>query len=82
MPPAQVALAWLVFWANQYVVLIILLNFLIAVISQSYENVMNSKTIKKYKDLAHLNKEAYLFLNTIGCTQKKLIKNNRIILSL
>jgi hypothetical protein len=36
-----------------------MLNFLIAVISQSYENVMDSKTIMKYSDMAALNKEAY-----------------------
>ena len=62
-----------------------MLNFLIAVISQSYENVMNNKTILKYQDIAALNKEAYMFMNNIRCrwsSEDSLINNNRILLSL
>ena len=83
MPVIQEIIVWSIYWTNQFVVVIILLNFLIAVISQSYENVMNSKTIKKYKDIAHLNKEAYLILSMVGLVSKsKLVKNNRILLSI
>ena len=64
-PTIQIYIIWFVWTLNQFVIVIILLNFLIAVISQSYENVMNSKSIKKYKDIAHLNKEAFLCLETI-----------------
>ena len=47
---------------------------------------MNSKTIKKYQDIAALNKEAYMLMNTIGVSfdswGESLIHNNRILLSL
>ena len=47
---------------------------------------MNSKTIKHYQNVAALNKETYLLLNTIGWKWnswgKSLIKNNKILLSL
>lgn len=46
-------------FTNQFVVLIILLNFLIAVISQSYENVMNSQSILTYLSRCEWNKEMY-----------------------
>ena len=78
-----VLLIWLIWFTNQFIIVIILLNFLIAVISQSYENVMNSKTIKKYKDIAHLNKEAFMFYKTIGVSPgQNLISNNKVLLSL
>ena len=47
---------------------------------------MNSSTIKKYQDIADLNKEAYMFMNQIRWSwnswEKSLISNNRILLSL
>ena len=45
---------------------------------------MNNKTIKKYKDIAALNKEAFLFFNAIKRLTwvKSLIYNNKILLSL
>ena len=44
------------FWfINQFLILIILINFLIAVISQSYENVMDSRLIYKYSQRTDLN---------------------------
>ena len=62
-----------------------MLNFLIAVISQSYENVMNSKDIKKYKQIAELNLEAFRILTYIGYFNKEgrsLINNNKLLLTL
>jgi len=44
-------------------ILIILLNFLIAVVSQSYENVMNSAMRFKYQQRCELNREAAI-INT------------------
>ena len=45
---------------------------------------MNSKTIKKYQDIAALNKETFLFLNAFERSTwvKSLIYNNKILLSL
>ena len=36
----MIAIIWFVWVAHQFVILILLLNFLIAIVSQSYENVM------------------------------------------
>jgi hypothetical protein len=36
----MISLIWFVWVAHQFVILILLLNFLIAIVSQSYENVM------------------------------------------
>ena len=58
---------YFVWLLNQFFVLIILLNFLIAVISQSYENVMNSSTPLKYKDRARMSREAYQVLKYFPC---------------
>lgn len=45
--------------------LIVLLNFLIAIISQSYENVMDSKLISRYQDMTDLSREAYQIMRYI-----------------
>ena len=42
-----------------------MLNFLIAVVSQSYEVVMSQSKDKEYNDKAQLNKEAYLFMDAV-----------------
>ena len=76
---SSVYILWGVWWFNQFMVVIILLNFLIAVISQSYENVMNSSTILKFKDIAQLNREAYMILQFLGV---KMIYTNQIIMTI
>ena len=63
-----------------------MLNFLISVISQSYENVMNSHKIKRYQDIASLNKEVYEFLAAIRLlsfiSNKKQINQNKIVIAI
>ena len=44
---------------------IILLNFLIAVISQTYERVVSSQVNYTYKDKAEMNEECQLILTTL-----------------
>ena len=79
---SQTYLIWAVWVLNQFIIVIILLNFLIAVISQSYENVMSSKTIKQYQDIAALNKETFQFLNTMGLLAgNELVQKNRILIT-
>ena len=54
-----VSVLWLV-WVSQVVLMIIvLLNFLIAVISETYERVYSDKMICFYKDKAVLNLEYF-----------------------
>ena len=50
----------------------ILLNFIIALITQSYENVMTTELEIKYKQRTQLNREACLILNRLGFEQIKL----------
>lgn len=56
------SIIWLIWFFNQFIVLIILLNFLIAIISQSYEMVMTKTSESKYKQRSDLNVECYLVL--------------------
>ena len=51
---------------NQALILIVLLNFLIAVISQSYENVMNSSVPFKYQQRCELIREAAVIYEAFG----------------
>lgn len=55
----RVCTVYAMWFLTQFIVLIILLNFLIAVISQSYENVMNSSIILTYNNRCDFNKEMY-----------------------
>ena len=49
-------------WAIQaFIMVVILLNFLIAVISQTYERINSEKVIYTYQDKADLNLEYYSF---------------------
>ena len=91
MPPTQkselvLGTIWFVWWVNQFIIVIIMLNFLISVISQSYENVMNSHKIKRYQDIAALNKEVYEFLAAVGLlsllTSKEQINQNKIVIAM
>jgi hypothetical protein len=53
-------------------IFIILLNFLIAVISQSYENVMDSSLIFKYKQRANLNTETRVIYDGLNLLDKRI----------
>ena len=57
---SMVLVVWLVWLANQFLCLIILLNFLIAVISQVYDNVVAEQKLVAYIHRAELNKEYYM----------------------
>ena len=59
-------LIWIVWFFNQLIMLIILMNFLIAVITQSYENVMNKQIIHKYRLVCDLNRKCLLNYYYIG----------------
>ena len=59
-----VLLIWTVWFLITYVGLIIILNFLIALISQSYEEVMTSRKKYLYSSRADLNKK-FIFLKGV-----------------
>ena len=53
----MIMVIWMVWIIHQFMTLIMILNFLIAIISQSYENVMSKSQILKYKTRVDLNLE-------------------------
>lgn len=75
----NIFLIYLVWYVNQFYVLIILLNFLIAVISQSYENVMNRAVEFQYLNKSSLSREAYQVTSVFS---KHKTKINVILLTL
>jgi hypothetical protein len=56
----MICIIWSIWFLNQYLVLIILLNFLIAIISQSYDSVMSTSLQTKYTQRCDLNWECTL----------------------
>jgi hypothetical protein len=60
-----------IFWfANQFLISIVLINFLIAVISQSYENVMDTATMIKYSQRCDLNSQISIIYEHSGSLKK------------
>jgi hypothetical protein len=57
---------WFIWFCTQFINLVILLNFLIAIISQSYEDVMSRETFTRYSLRSHMNLECLLILQTFG----------------
>lgn len=57
---------WIFWFLNQLLVLIILLNFLIAIISQSFEEVMAKKVVHKYQHRSTMNREYRLIAQAFG----------------
>jgi hypothetical protein len=57
---------WVVWWINQWFIFMILLNFIISLLNQSYEKVMNSATKITYSLRAGLNQEAYVIRKKLG----------------
>lgn len=62
----MVCFIWILWFANQFLNLIILLNFLIAIISQSYDNVMSKSLEYKYNQRCQMNRECRLILKSLG----------------
>jgi hypothetical protein len=62
----MINLIWVVWIMNQLLMLVVLLNFLIAIISQSYEESMSKELINRYKLRAGMNSECRLVLKTFN----------------
>ena len=62
----MVFFVWLLWFANQFFVLIILLNFLIAIISQKYEQVMAQSIVHKYEHKIDMNRSYCLVTKAFG----------------
>jgi len=67
---------YFLWWSAQIILLVVLLNFVIALISQYYEDVMNSKVMHTYLMRHQLNHEHYVFnqfMVTIGLRKDETI---------
>jgi hypothetical protein len=64
--PVFVGIIWIIFMLNNVLVLVILLNFLISIIGQSYEKVWTYKEIYIYRNKMDLNSEYYAMMNFFG----------------
>jgi hypothetical protein len=70
---------WVLFLFNEFFILIVLLNFLIAIIGQSYDEVMSKEEIDRYNSRCDLNIEVAIILDTIKeWTNNKAEKSHRI----
>ena len=65
----MITLIWTFWVLHQFMIVIILLNFLIAVLSQSYEMVMSKASISTYLHRCELNMECLRVLAHIGQLQ-------------
>ena len=68
---------WCVWLIHQFVILILLLNFLIAIVSQSYEEVMQKTDFFIYNQRLELNRETIVLLDVLG----KLPNFNSLIMA-
>ena len=59
----MVTLIWIVWTSSLYIMVIMMLNFLIAIISQSYENVMSQQIVFQYQQKVEMNEEYLMILN-------------------
>jgi hypothetical protein len=62
-PHVMIGVIWAVWILNQFLMLIILLNFLIAIISQSYDAVMAKATNNAYAQRCRLNRDYRIVVN-------------------
>jgi DNA anti-recombination protein RmuC len=68
--------AWILFLLNEFFILIVLLNFLIAIISQAYDEVMTKEEIDRYEARCDLNIEVAIKLDTFDLLLQKLKLKN------
>jgi len=57
---------WVIWFLNQWFIFMILLNFIIALISQSYDDVMEKQMETEYLQKTKLNRECRFMMKTLG----------------
>ena len=62
----MISVVWFAWLINQFIMLITLLNFLITIMGQTYDQVMEQSIIRKYADRASLNRECRLIYKFLG----------------
>ena len=59
----MIGMIWLFWFFNHVIILIILLNVLIAILSDSFELAMSQQVVNKYTNRVSINKEVTTFYN-------------------
>ena len=62
----MIYVTWFNWMLQQYFMLIVLLNFLIAIISQAYENDLAMSVQNEYRQKCEMNLEAFFLLEFLG----------------
>lgn len=62
---SMILIAWTVWVLETFFVLIVLLNFMIAIVSQSYEEVMSKRMVHKYLHIADMNTQSRTILSIL-----------------
>ena len=63
--PFLLVLLNIIWVLNQFFLVVVMLNFLIALLSQSYEESMNNMIIDRYRTRADMNAQVYMVLNIL-----------------
>ena len=63
---AMIALVWIFWAANQFLMSVILMNFVIAIITETYDEVISQEKINKFLQKCTINREASLLLQGFG----------------
>ena len=61
----MIGYAWLLWLLNAFFTMIVMLNFLIAIVGQSYDNVMSTYQVSLYKSKCHFNLKGTLIMNSM-----------------
>ncbi len=69
----MILLIWYFWAANQFLIVVVLLNFVIAIITNSYDQVMSNAQISKYIQMCELNREVRLIMKSLGILKKESI---------
>jgi hypothetical protein len=62
-------LIYIAWFMNQFILLVVLLNFVIALISEVYERVMDQRMIHEYRQKQQLNDECDRFLEFLDAVK-------------
>ena len=69
--PLLTALLYIIWVMSQFLLNVVNMNFLIALISQSYEESMNNMVINLYRTKAELNYQVYKNMQLLGWEMKR-----------
>jgi hypothetical protein len=69
------AWVWIIFVSHEFFILVCLLNFLIAIVSQSYDSIMDNEKVETTQSKIYMNNEASIIFDAIDL----ILRTNREI---